>query len=122
MHRSIQNINVPLPLPGMPRAFECFLCPGSWEFDLKGHPRSGDLTLPGWGREFEFKKIFFWPAPIKRMWLFQNVEQFKGKDIAFVNNWLTEKGLTKLCCVFKGMFEQLNTLNIASIAVQCVLL
>ena len=53
MRRSIQNINSKLPLPGMPRAIERFLCPGSWEFDLKGYAGVGNLTLPGWGGKFE---------------------------------------------------------------------
>ena len=42
------------PLPrhvGMPQAFELFLCPGSWEFDQKGHPGGGefDFAWLGWG-------------------------------------------------------------------------
>ena len=39
------------PPPGKPRAFECFLCPGSREFDLKGHPGGGefDFAWVGWG-------------------------------------------------------------------------
>ena len=31
--------------PGKPRAFECFLCPGSREFDLKGHPGGGEFDF-----------------------------------------------------------------------------
>ena len=76
-----------------------------------------NLTLPGWGREFEPKcqvlNIFFGlRQSMKRTWLFQNMEK-KGKDIAFVSKWLTQKGLTKLCSVFEGMYEhRLNMLNI----------
>ena len=49
MRRSIRNVNI--PPPGKPRAFECFLCPGSREFDLKGHPGGGefDFAWVGWG-------------------------------------------------------------------------
>ena len=94
MRRLIRNINIP----------------GSREFDLKGHPGSGEfdyawLGLGNLNRKCEFQSILFWPAPIKRSWLFQNMEPFKGKDIAFVSKWLTEKGLTKLCIVFVGMHE-----------------
>ena len=41
----------PPPPPGKPRAFECFLCPGRREFDLKGHPGGGefDFAWVGWG-------------------------------------------------------------------------
>ena len=51
---SIRNIDIPPappPPPSKPRAFECFLCPGSREFDLKGHPGSWefDFALVGWG-------------------------------------------------------------------------
>ena len=57
----------------------------------------GNLTLPGWGGNLNGKCqvqniFFFWLAPIKRTWLFKNMEQLKGKDIGFVNNWLVEKG------------------------------
>ena len=49
MRRSIRKINI--PPPGKPRAFECFLCPGSRKFDLKGHPGGGefDFAWMGWG-------------------------------------------------------------------------
>ena len=49
MRRSIRNINI--NPPGKPRAFECLLCPGSREFDLKGHPGGGefDFAWVGWG-------------------------------------------------------------------------
>ena len=31
------------------------------------------------------------------------LEYFRGKDCAFVANWLRGKGLNKLCAVFKGI-------------------
>ena len=34
-------------------------------------------------------------------WLFFPVEDFRGKDCAFVANWLQGKGLNKLCAVFE---------------------
>ena len=91
---------------------ELFLCLGSQAFDLKGYPGGrgsgiGNLTLPGWGGEFEPEvsslKYLLLASTFKRMWLFQSMEQFKGfgEDITFVSKWLTEKGLTKLCSVFE---------------------
>ena len=51
MRRLIRNINIPPPPGGKPRAFECLPCPGSREFDLKGHPGGGefDFAWVGWG-------------------------------------------------------------------------
>ena len=34
------------------------------------------------------------------------MEEFKGREIAFVSDWLTKKGLQKLCSIFKGMYEK----------------
>ena len=34
------------------------------------------------------------------------MEEFKGRDIAFVSDWLTRKGLQKLCSIFEGMYEK----------------
>ena len=34
------------------------------------------------------------------------MEEFKGRDIAFVRDWLTKKGLQKLCSIFEGMYEK----------------
>ena len=31
------------------------------------------------------------------------LEDFRGKDCAFVANWLRGKGLNKLCAVFEGI-------------------
>ena len=32
------------------------------------------------------------------------VEDFHGKDCAFVANWLQGKGLNKLCAIFEGIY------------------
>ena len=31
------------------------------------------------------------------------LEDFRGKDCAFVANWLRGKGINKLCAVFEGI-------------------
>ena len=85
MRRSIRNINIPPPPP--PRAnpghLNVFFARGVGNLIWKAIPGVGNLTLPGWGGKFEPKvwisKYLFWPAPIKRRWLFQNMEPFKGK-------------------------------------------
>ena len=52
------------------------------------------------------------------------LEDFRGKDCAFVANWLRGKGLNKLCAVFEGIhiliylildsrFEYMNVLTCA---------
>ena len=35
----------PPPPPGIPRGFERFLCTGSREIDLKGHPGGGEFEF-----------------------------------------------------------------------------
>ena len=83
MRRSIRKINIP------PRAnpghLNVFFARGVGNLIWKAIPGVGNLTLPGWGGEFEPKawisKYLFWPAPIKRTWSIQNMEPFKEKNI-----------------------------------------
>ena len=94
------------PPPGIPRAFDTFDVPG----------RGGGLGIwlsessKGWGiwspcfrgGEFELHPRFHvkslaWWAIIGDAVL----EDFRGKDCAFVANWLRGKGLSKLCAVFE---------------------
>jgi len=34
------------------------------------------------------------------------MDQFIGKDLAFMSEWLAKKGLNKLCSIFEGMYEK----------------
>ena len=34
------------------------------------------------------------------------MDQFKGKDLTFVSEWLAKKGLNKLCSIFEGTYEK----------------
>ena len=90
------------------------------------HPPPGHLTIfcargvgnltgkafPGVGKiEPEvsgFKWFFFWaPKSLTAInTCLDEMEEFKGRDIAFVSDWLTKKGLQKLCSIFEGMFEK----------------
>ena len=78
----------PHPPPGKPWGFDYLLCPGSGEFDL---------CLRGVGKiEPEvsgFKWFFLGPQvtnSYKNMSL-DKMKEFKGRDVAFVSDWLTKK-------------------------------
>ena len=52
--------------------------------------------------------LCMWPA----IMVDEVLEDFRGKDCAFVANWLRGKGLNKLCAIFEGIklcFIQWNT-------------
>ena len=36
----------------------------------------------------------------------ENMEDFKGRDVIFVSDWLRRKGLQKLSSIFEGMYEK----------------
>ena len=85
----------------------------------------GNLTgkaFPGWGIclggvgkiEPEVSNGFFGGAPKSLTAIntcLDEMEEFKGRDIAFVSDWLTKKGLQKLCSIFEGMFEKKRVLE-----------
>ena len=77
MHQSIPAVPIPPPLPGQSRGI-CSSCQSR-----------------GWGiRNFIAARGLL------------NMEEFIGKDEAFVKDWLVRHGLEKLVDVFKGMFSQ----------------
>ena len=55
-----------------------------------------------------FKWLFFSGAEVANSYntCLGEMEEFKGRDIAFVRDWLTKKGLQKLCSIFEGMYEK----------------
>ena len=58
------------------------------------------ISLPG-GGEFELHVQFYVKSLAWRAIMGDAVlEDFHGKDCAFVSNWLRGKGLNKLCAVF----------------------
>ena len=67
-------------------------------------PRGGGnliISLPG-GGEFELHPRFHVKSLAWRAIMGDAVlEDFRGKDCAFVANWLRGKGLNKLCAVFE---------------------
>ena len=80
-------------MPGIPRAFDAFAVPGRREFDYQ--------SLPG-GGEFDLRLRFHVKSLACRAIMGVVVlEYFRGKDCAFVANWLRGKGLNKLCAVFE---------------------
>ena len=75
------------PPPGIPRAFDTFAAPGRREFDYQSLPRGGEFELHP---RFHVK-YWAWRATGDAV-----LEDFRGKDCAFVANWLRGKGLNKL--------------------------
>ena len=65
--------------------------------------------MSGFKLAFFFSSSFFLQAPksltVINMCL-DEMEEFKGRDIAFVSDWLTKKGCQKLCSIFEGMYEK----------------
>ena len=52
MGRSIRNINIP-PCRACPGHLNVFFARGAGNLILRAIPGVGNLTLPGWGGEFE---------------------------------------------------------------------
>ena len=79
--------------PGIPRAFDTLAVPGRREFDYQSLPGGGEFELHP---RFHVKSLA-WRAIMGDAVL----EDFRGKDYAFVANWLRGKDLNKLCAVFE---------------------
>ena len=95
MHQSIPAVPIPPPPPpGNRGAFAQGVSPGGGAFAILLWPGGWALAYPG-ATPGNLKQCF-------RM----NVEEFIGKDEAFVKDWLVRHRLEKLVDVFKGMFSQ----------------
>ena len=81
--------HAPLP-PGIPRAFDTFAVPGRREFDYQNLLGGGEFEL------HHVKSLAWRPIMGDAV-----LEDFRGKDCAFVANCLRGKGLNKLCAVFE---------------------
>ena len=98
MYWSNRSFNMPPhppPSPGVPRAFDTFAVPGRREFAYQSLPGGGEFELHP---RFHVKSLA-WRAIMGDAVL----EDFLGKDCAFVANWLRGEGLNKLCAVFEGI-------------------
>ena len=95
MYRSNQSFNIPLPAPGKPRAFDTFAVPGRRQFDYQsilggGDPHAPLACLPR-ARLFSLslttsKRLL---CRLCRAIMGDAVlEDFRGKDCAFVASWL----------------------------------
>ena len=92
------------PPPGIHRAFDAFAVPGRREFDYQSLPGGGEFdphALRVGGGEFESHPRFHVKSLAWRAIGDAVLEDFRGKDCAFVANWLRGKGLNKLCGVFE---------------------
>ena len=79
---------------GIPWAFDTFAVPGRREFDYQSLPSGGEFELHP---RFQVKSLavsYHGDAVL---------EDFRGKDCAFVANWLRGRGLNKLCAEFEGI-------------------
>ena len=96
----IEASTCPSPPPGIPRAFDTFAVPGRREFDYQSLLGGGEFdphALGGGEFELHHVKSLAW-RPIMGDAV---LEDFRGKDCAFVANCLRGKGLNKLCAVFE---------------------
>ena len=93
MHQSIPAVPIPPP-PGQPRGI-CSSCQSrGWGIHNFIAARGLGISLPrGDPRAFDTRVRI-------------NMEEFIGKDVAFVKDWLVRHGLEKLVDVLKGMFSQ----------------
>ena len=85
------------PPPGIPRAFATFAVPGRREFDYQSLPGGGEFDLHP---RFHVKSLGWWAIMGDSV-----LEDFRGKDRAFVANLFRGKGLNKLCAVFIEVFK-----------------
>ena len=101
MYRSNRSFN----MPGIPRAFDTFAVPGRREFDYQSLPGGGEFELH---LRFHVKSLA-WRAIMGDAVL----EDFRGKDCAFVANWLRGTVTNVLyCCVYNEiqyLYRRFNT-------------
>ena len=83
----------PPPPPPPPLPFAHVVSPGGGVFAFLARPGDWAFAQP-------------WPTPghLTRGLHFAIMEEFIGKDIQFVEDWLVRHGLDKLVDVFKVMF------------------
>jgi len=93
MHHSITA--VPIPAPGLPRAFPHVVSLGDGAFAILSWPGGWAFAYPGGDPRAYDTRVFE-----------SAMDEFIGKDEAFVEQWLVCQGLEKLADVFKGMFSQ----------------
>ena len=98
MYRSNRSFNHAPPPPGIPRAFDTFAVPGRREFDCQSLPGGGEFDPHALGvGNLNCNLYLAWRAIMGDVVL----EDYRGKDCAFVANWLLGKGLNKLFAVFE---------------------
>ena len=97
MHQSISAVPIPPPppIPGNPGAFAHLVSPGSGAFVILLRPGGWAFAYPGATPQAFDTRVFE-----------SAMEEFIGKDKAFVEDWLVRQGLHKLVDVFKGMFSE----------------
>ena len=95
MHQSIPAVPIPPPSLGQPRGI-CSRCQSrGWGIRNFIAARGLGICVPRGD-----------PRAFARRVLESAMDEFIGKDEAFVEQWLVRQGLEKLADVFKGMFSQ----------------
>jgi len=94
MHQSIPAVPKPPP-PGNRRAFVHVVSPGGWGIHNFIAARGLGICVPRGD-----------PLAFDTRVLESAMDEFIGKDEAFVEQWPVRQGLEKLADVFKGMFSQ----------------
>ena len=83
MRRSNRKFNIPSPPPPPPGA----------------NPGHLTISVPGWGklnRKCQVSNTFFSGAEVANIYkTLDEMEELKGRDVAFVSDWLTKKVLKK---------------------------
>ena len=90
MHQSIPAVPIPPPPPGNRGAFAHVVSPGGGALANFMAARRLGISIPRGDAHTCFRKM----------------DEFIGKDEAFVKDWLVCQGLEKPVDVFKGMFSQ----------------
>ena len=114
MRRSNRNFNIPPPRAN-PGHLTTFCARGVGNLTGKAFPGVGNLTFAwvGWGKLNRKCQVFWAPKSLTAInTCLDEMEEFKGRDIAFVSDWLTKK-VFKSCVVFlKVCLKSRECLNI----------
>ena len=107
----------PPPPRANPGHLTIFCARGVGNLTDKAFPGVGNLTLPGWGGEnwtgsvrSQTFFLFFFRAPKSLTAIntcLDEMEGLEGRDIAFLSDWITKKGLQKWECLNINDFYRL---------------
>ena len=103
MYRSNRSFDI--PPPDISRTFDTFAVLGRRKFDYQSLPEGGEFdpnALEMGNLNCTLNRFHMKSLASRAIMGDAVLEDFRGKDCAFVANWLRGKGLNKLCAVFEG--------------------